>query len=259
MYNFTDTDSRGSIKTLPAEAMRFNGLIFENEIDGYRTLGVSGRELVSKSIITKNVEGRDGVLFSLSNYNSRNLTVHYQMSSEDARSFRSNFNRLNALLIGEQVPITFNDEPRYTWYGTLGQISLPTEGLIDVVSEFEIFCADPFKYDLEQERAGIGSVIINEKFDYPILPERIKVTPESNTEVITLTSADKIIKLDDAFLSGKDIEIDFNTGDILINGVLRPQAMHFSSDLETFYLVSNGEVSVSPSMPITVSYRRKTL
>ena len=48
-YKFIDVDD--IVETfLPAEAMSYNGVYLENEIEGYRTLNVSGRELLSASI-----------------------------------------------------------------------------------------------------------------------------------------------------------------------------------------------------------------
>lgn len=45
-YKFIDVDD--DIESfLPAEAMSYNGVYLENEIEGYRTLNVSGRELMS--------------------------------------------------------------------------------------------------------------------------------------------------------------------------------------------------------------------
>ena len=43
IYSFVDTNGCPSDTALPAEAMNFNGVFLENEIEGYRTLYVSGR------------------------------------------------------------------------------------------------------------------------------------------------------------------------------------------------------------------------
>lgn len=44
LYNFTDTNERAYRADLPSEALNFNGVFLEHEIDGYRTLNVMGRE-----------------------------------------------------------------------------------------------------------------------------------------------------------------------------------------------------------------------
>ena len=50
MYEFVDTDEMYTKTILPAEAMSYNGVFIENEIPGYRTLYVSGRELMESEV-----------------------------------------------------------------------------------------------------------------------------------------------------------------------------------------------------------------
>ena len=50
MYDFIDvTESQGE-DTLPAEAVKFNGKWLDHEVEGFRTLRVSGRELMDCEI-----------------------------------------------------------------------------------------------------------------------------------------------------------------------------------------------------------------
>ena len=51
MYEFVDTDEMYTKTILPAEAMSYNGVFIENEIPGYRTLYVSGRELMERPFV----------------------------------------------------------------------------------------------------------------------------------------------------------------------------------------------------------------
>ena len=50
MYNFVDTTERYQGQNLPSEALMFNGSYLENVIPGYRTLYVSGREILGTEI-----------------------------------------------------------------------------------------------------------------------------------------------------------------------------------------------------------------
>ena len=43
------------LNELPSVAMEFNGTIIENEIEGYRTLKVSGRETISNELVVESV------------------------------------------------------------------------------------------------------------------------------------------------------------------------------------------------------------
>lgn len=61
MYAFVDTVNSGIVGTnLPTEAMSYNGVYLENEIDGYRTLSVTGRELMESEVTDQEVDGMDG-------------------------------------------------------------------------------------------------------------------------------------------------------------------------------------------------------
>ena len=61
MYVFVDTVNSGIVGTnLPTEAMSYNGIYLENEIDGYRTLSVTGRELMEYEVKDVEIEGADG-------------------------------------------------------------------------------------------------------------------------------------------------------------------------------------------------------
>ena len=50
MYKFTDTIEQFTQEDLPAEAVNFDGKWIEEEIPGYRTLAVSGRELLESEV-----------------------------------------------------------------------------------------------------------------------------------------------------------------------------------------------------------------
>ena len=50
MYNFVDTTERYPGQNLPSEALMFNGNYLENVIPGYRTLYVSGREIINTEL-----------------------------------------------------------------------------------------------------------------------------------------------------------------------------------------------------------------
>ena len=53
MYNFIDVTEIQNGSNLPSEALQLNGEYIENQITGYRTLYVSGREAMSPELATK--------------------------------------------------------------------------------------------------------------------------------------------------------------------------------------------------------------
>lgn len=144
-YKFIDVDD--IVETfLPAEAMSYNGVYLENEIEGYRTLNVSGRELLSASIKSSSVDGISGSKYQYKTYPSRTIIVKFQLICDTDRKFREAFNRMNQILSAEQVKIIFNDEPDKYFIGTKEGNTDIEPGKNSVIGEFEIYCADPCKY-----------------------------------------------------------------------------------------------------------------
>ena len=52
MYSFVDTTDSQVGRDVPSEALMINGTLIEDEIPEYRTLHVSGRELLETEVTT---------------------------------------------------------------------------------------------------------------------------------------------------------------------------------------------------------------
>lgn len=148
LYSFTDTTEQPAAATLPAEAMSINGTFIENEISGYRTLYVKGRELIGNDIESYQVGNTPGAYYRQKRLLSRTITVGYQLLCDDEEDFRDKYNELNALLNFEQAQLIFNDEADKYFVGTKATVTEPPAGRNNVRGEFSIFCADPYKYAL---------------------------------------------------------------------------------------------------------------
>lgn len=154
MYSFIDTiESQGSAD-LPSEALKLNGEYIENQIEGYRTLYVAGREILSQELTTYETGVRDGSNLSYRRYPSRTITVGYQLIAEDNESFREAYNKLNALLDVEDAEMIFADEPDKFFRGTPSGADDVDPGKNAVTSEIEFICTDPFKYSVEEYEAS---------------------------------------------------------------------------------------------------------
>ena len=163
MYKFNDTTSKEVIgTTLPTEAMNYNGFYLENEIDGYRTLSVSGRELMEAEIKRDEIDGMDGATYRYRTVPSRTITVQYQLIAENASAFRTAFNKMNRILSAEQVKIIFADEDDKYFIGTKTDNTEVDSGLNSIVGEIEIECSDPYKYSttLKEFTSSDGTVTI---------------------------------------------------------------------------------------------------
>ena len=146
MYKFVDTTQVSGSALLPSEALKINGVYIENVIEGYRTLGVSGREALSPELTTYEVGTRDGATLQSKRYPPRYIIVRYQLVCADAAAFREAYNKLADILNVENAKLIFKDESDKYYTGTPSAIGEVEPGRNSVVGEFEIFCADPFKY-----------------------------------------------------------------------------------------------------------------
>lgn len=146
MYDFVDTGEVGSENSLPSEALQIDGEYIENLIDGYRTLYVSGRELLESEITDREIDGISGSEYLESRNITRNITVGYQLLCKTTREFRDKFNKLSSILSKEQVKLIFADEPDKYFIGTKSSVGDVEPGRMNVKGEFTFYCCDPCKY-----------------------------------------------------------------------------------------------------------------
>ena len=175
MYEFRDITakvSEGNI--LPSEALMINGEYIENLIPGYRTLHVSGREALSPELATYETGIRDGSTLQNKRYPARIITVTYQLIAESNEAFREAYNQLGSILNVEEAELIFNDEPDKFFKGTPSEIGAVKPGRNAVTGEFEIYCADPFKYSVVEYEATPtledGSILIDYNGTYKSFP-----------------------------------------------------------------------------------------
>lgn len=153
MYNFIDTNEVSDGAILPSEALKINGEYIENLIDGYRTLSVAGREALSPELETIETGVRDGSKLKSKRYPARNIIVTYQLIAESSEAYREAYNKLGRILDVEEAELIFNDEQDKFFTGTPVAIGEVEAGRNSVTGEFEILCADPFKYSVIEYEA----------------------------------------------------------------------------------------------------------
>lgn len=207
MYAFVDTVNSGIVGTnLPTEAMSYNGVYLENEIDGYRTLYVTGRELMESEVTDQEIDGMDGSYYRYKTTPARTITVKYQLRARGSREYREAYNKMNKLLSGEQVKVIFNDESDKYFIGTKTSNTQVDGGSNNVIGEIEIYCSDPCKYSTtEKEFTAIDGVlnIVNEGTVPVSIDYDVQTTSE--TGYIGLVSEEGIMQY------GKIEELDGET------------------------------------------------
>lgn len=153
MYNFIDINEVQEANALPSEAMMLNGSYIEDLIPGYRTLNVQGREALSPELSTYTTGVRDGSTLQSRRFPERTITVKYQIIAESNEAYRDAYNQLGGILNVENAELIFADEPDKFFTGTPSTIREVDPGSNAVVGEFEILCADPFKYSVLEYEA----------------------------------------------------------------------------------------------------------
>lgn len=223
----TFVEMNNILNSLPCEAMRINGNYIENLISGYRTLNVSGREALSPELDTYETGIKDGSTLKSKRYPARKITVQYLLVSDTPEKFREAFNKLAEILDVEDAELIFNDENDKYFIGTPSKVGKVNPGQTRVIGEFELFCADPFKYSVEEYEAQPqedGSFVIqyNGTYkSYPVLEASFFDESEASEDGVTekeLTGAgdcgyvaffnerEKIIQLGDiAEVDGEDL------------------------------------------------------
>lgn len=158
MYQFRDVTEVGASLSLPSEAVMINGEYIEDEessiyIEGYRTLYTKGRESLKKSLTTTEIGSMDGTTITKTKYPEREITVGFQLIAGSNEEFRSAFNKLNKILDVEESTFIFYDEEDMYFTGTPYMELDADSGTNAITGEWTIYCADPFKYSVEEYQA----------------------------------------------------------------------------------------------------------
>lgn len=150
MYSFVDTTESQGSALLPSEALKINGEYIENQISGYRTLYVKGRESMIAEIEAYETGIRDGSSMKSRRFPARVITVGYQLIAKSNTDFRNAYNTLNDILNVQDAELIFADEPDKYFTGTPSGAEEVEPGRNSVTGEFEITCLDPFKYSAQE-------------------------------------------------------------------------------------------------------------
>lgn len=230
---------------LPSVALQFNGKYIEEEIEGYRTLNVSGREMISYDIERdRRVSGNGSIRYGKT-LPSRIISVQYRLEAESAAHLQYKFNVLRRFLHTEDVvPLNFYDEPGTTYFGEFESADEVPEDRITVVSRFTLFCPDPYKYGNLVTTDGEVAI---DTF-YQTFPERISVTTETSTNSIDISNGEQAIQLRGEISANSLIVIDVVNQTVRVNGEERRDYIDLHSDFENFEIKSGQMVTTTNGM-----------
>ena len=249
MYNFRDTTSdwRFHEEWLPTVAMNFDGGFIEHIVSGYRTLTVSGREMLGVELTTEDVA--NGCIVTDERLPARELVITYQLDANSSEELLTRFKQLESLLMtGKDVPIFFNDERDWVYYGRLSAVdSVPVESN-GVVSTFTVLCSDPKRYGRELTTSD-GLI----RHEGKLIPLSIEFDIPSNTSYFVSNGVHTIKGTSTSTEVSTRIKIDFVTCETYSNGKLDYKIIALDSDFENFTL-ENGMTITSNVNNLIIRY-----
>lgn len=264
MYDFIDVTEVPEGLSLPSEALKINGEYIENQISGYRTLTVEGREALSPEISSFETGSRDGSVLKGKRYPARIIRITYQLVANSNEEFRSAYNKLASILNVTNAELVFNDETDKYFIGTPSLMGEVPPGKNSVVGEFEILCLDPFKYSLMEYEAvpdlDGSSILLDYQGTYKSFPklEAAFYSEDESSEdgettqaltgagdcgfVAFFTEDEKIIQLGDP--DEADKEKTYDSSQTLVNQKF-DGANKWGSSAKNLWSMNNGATSAN--------------
>lgn len=148
MYQFRDIEQSKKDSKLSSESFTYDGIYFENVIEGYKTLKVTGRESFQKEINSEVIGQADGEYYNYSRVTKRDITITFQLKANTPNDLMNKFTQLNRLLKKDNAKLIFADESDKYFNATFIQMENVTEGTLMLTGTMLFTCLDPYKYDV---------------------------------------------------------------------------------------------------------------
>lgn len=237
MYEFIPIDKPGTGENFqPVDNMKFNGVYLNELVDGYRQLHVSGRSVVSRDVKLIDIPYRKGKWFESVKVEPRIIKVTYQLSANSSDEIRNHYAKLNKHLHTEApVPIQFDDEPEYTYYGLFESAGDKAEQSLVLINTLTIICPDPTKYRTLNTTTD-AQMPSNMEADF-VYPKKMVIKPLKATNHIEVSNGKQRIVLKGAYEPSSQITIQWGD-EITIDYAGHNELMNLQqfSELEFFRL-----------------------
>ncbi len=264
MYEFTDINKGTGEDNLDLSsvAITYDGVLIDSEVPYYRTLNVSGRELLGRKLKLYGIPGRDGGLITENQIPTRKINVEYLISCDNAIDFRESFNNLNALLHRKrEVVVSFADEEFY-FKGILSKVKKNKIDSNTIIGEYEILCSDPYKYSELKVIPDTSYIVIPSGLLYPILINEIEIIIDSDCEQINIHNQDtgnKIV-INHNFKNNDEVKIAYEKGKVYLNNQnITGSVDYILSNWEDFELNSDETLESNHCSNITLKYNERLL
>lgn len=250
MYRFRDTQPTYDFDLwLPSSAMIYDNWIFEEEIEGYQTLYVEGREMLSVELETEKLNVGEYILTQ--RLPARVLTVHYKLEDRNPESFQAKFNQLmKRLYRSEDVPIQFRDQKDLIYFGRYESSESVDGKSNSVISSFSIKCVDPRKYT----REFTINKYVKSSLPYGTIPTSISFVATQDKNVRIKNGRETISITNSAIKAGDKVELLIKQGKVLVNGENKTRMLDLTSDFKNFIIYENDVIECDNGIP-EIKYR----
>lgn len=258
MYQFVDVIDVAGFGSLPSVAMNYDGYYLENEIEGYRTLTVKGREMLSLNVETE----KNGRVITDQSLPNREITVSYILEAESNELFQLLYSRLMQKLYKDKdVRVKFADQSDVVFNGRYVSTSDIPEDRNMVVGSFVIYCQEPHKKTEPLTLTG-DNVAYQFSTHYPVKPDLITVTVGSVATKITVDNNDtgRKIVFNGTYAVGNVIKIDIPNNKVTKNGQNIMNNLDFTvSDFHNFLINDGDVINVTPNSTLSIELRGRML
>ena len=134
---------------LMPESVSINGKYLEAIVDGYLTLGTSGRRSLGRELDTYSVGSADGETVKGDRFPSRKIKVNYVIQSDSEEELINSVNQLNNILNQDEADFVFRDESDKFFTGLALLDAEPKKYRHAVKGTWTLYCAYPFKRSVE--------------------------------------------------------------------------------------------------------------
>ncbi|WP_040397578.1 distal tail protein Dit [Anaerococcus senegalensis] len=274
-YKFIDTNE-ANLKSYASIQTIINGFNLDTELDGYRTLNVSGRSVFgrdietlkfsarrnagSKSTKSKSNKAGNNKFFS-SDIQSVVIEVEFLLEAKTNELFRELLSKFTTILHQEEAKWTWTDDPTFYYTGTITEIGSFKENRNSVISTFKILCVDPMKTSIETYvLKGNGKEIEMPDFkeEIDILEMKFVLNSDSNKFTFENMNGNGKTIFSYLFKSNNRINILLEEQKCLLNGRNLMPAMDLMSDFEDFFVNPKDTILLSSACDYEIKYKLRS-
>lgn len=274
-YKFIDTNE-ANLKSYASIQTIINGFNLDTELDGYRTLNVSGRSVFGRDIETMKFSSRKSAgskstrnkgnkagnnKFFSSDIQSLVIEVEFLLEAKTNELFREQLSKFTTILHQEEAKWTWTDDPTFYYTGTITEIGSFKEDKNSIISSFKILCVDPMKTSVETyllKGNGKEIEIPDVREDIDILEMRFVLNSDSNKFTFENMNGNGKTIFSYLFKAGNIINILLKEQKALLNSRNLMPAMDLMSDFEDFFVNPKEKILLSSACDYEIRYKLRS-